>query len=87
MPIYTQTPLEFDNCTISYIDSGIVVNTGTDSCTICVMSTADNGASYYDVRNYVSSAVFPNINGEVSVCVTKHNHVPKIVIAGPVINT
>lgn len=86
MPIYTYTPVEFDNCAISYIDSGIVVNTGTDSCTICVMSTADNGASYYDVRNYVSSAVFPNINGEVSVCVTKHNHVPKIVIAGPVIN-
>ena len=86
MPIYTQTPIEFDSCIVSYIDSGIVVNTGTDSCTICVKSTADNGASYYDVRNYVSSAVFPNINGEVSVCVTKHNHVPKIVIAGPVIN-
>ena len=86
MPIYTQTPTEFDSCIVSYIDSGIVVNTGTDSCTICVKSTADNGASYYDVRNYVSSAVFPNINGEVSVCVTKHNHVPKIVIAGPVIN-
>ena len=86
MPVYTQTPIEFDSCAISYVDSGIVVNAGTDSCTICVMSTADNGASYYDVRNYVGSAVFPNINEEVSVCVTKHNHVPKIVIAGPVIN-
>lgn len=86
MPIYTHPPLVFDSCTISYIDSEIVVNAGTDSCTICVMSTADNGASYYDVRNYVSSAVFPNINGEVSVCITKHNHVPKIVIVGPVIN-
>lgn len=86
MPIYTQTPIEFDSCIISYIDSGIVVSTGTDSCTICVMSAADNGASYYDVRNYVSSAVFPNIEGEVSVCITKHNYVPKIVIAGPVIN-
>ena len=86
MPIYTYAPVEFDNCAISFIDSGIVVSTGTDSCTICVMSTADNGATYYDVRNYVSSAVFPNIEGEVSVCITKHNHVPKIVIAGPVIN-
>ena len=86
MPVYTQAPIEFDSCAVSYIDSCIIVNAGTDSCTICVMSTADNGATYYDVRNYVSSAVFPNINGEVSVCVTKHNHVPKIVIAGPVIN-
>ena len=86
MPIYTYTPVEFDNCAISFIDSGIAVNTGTDSCTICVMSTADNGATYYDVRNYVSSAVFPNIDREVSVCITKHNYVPKIVIAGPVIN-
>ena len=50
------------------------------------MSTADNGASYYDVRNYVSSAVFPNIDVEVSICITKHNYVPKVVIAGPVIN-
>lgn len=86
MPVYTQTPIEFDNCTISYMDSGIAVNTGTDSCTICVMSTADNGASYYDVRNYVGSAVFQDINQEVSVCITKHNHVPELFIVGSVIN-
>lgn len=86
MPVYTQTPIEFDNCIISYMDSCIAVNTGTDSCTICVISTADNGASYYDIRNYVGSAVFPNIDGEVSVCITKHNHVPKIFIVGSVVN-
>lgn len=86
MPVYTQTPIEFNNCTISYMDSYIAVNTGTDSCTICVMSTEDNGASYYDVRNYVSSAVFPNIDEEVSVCITKHNYVPEIFIVGSVIN-
>lgn len=86
MPVYTQTPIELDSCTISVMDSEITVNTGTDSCTICVMSTADNGASYYDVRNYVGSAVFQDIYQEVSVCITKHNHVPKIAIVGPVIN-
>lgn len=86
MPIYTQAPTEFNNCTISYSESAIAVNTGTDSCTICVMSTEDNGASYYDVRDYVGSALFQNINQEVTVCITKHNYVPKIAIVGPVVN-
>lgn len=86
MPVYTHTPIEFDGCVISFIESGIAVNTGTDSCTICVMSTEDNGFSYYDVRNYVSSAVFHDINQDVTVCITKHNYVPKIVEVRPVIN-
>lgn len=86
MPIYTQTPIEFDSCAMSFIDSSITIYPGTDSCTICVMSTEDDGASYYDVRNYVDTAVFPNINQEVTVCITKRNYVPKIVKVGPVIN-
>ena len=86
MPIYTQTPIEFDSCAMSFIDSSITINPGTDSCTICVMSTGDDGASYYDVRNYVDTAVFPNINQEVTVCITKHNYVPKIVKVGPTID-
>ena len=86
MPIYTQTPIEFDSCAISFIASGIAVNTGTDSCSICVMSTEDNGASYYDVRNYISSAIFQGINQDVTVCITKHNYVPKILNIRPVIN-
>ena len=86
MPIYTQTPIEFASCAISFIESGIAVSTGTDSCTICVMSTEDNGASYYDVRNYVSSAIFQGINQDVTVCITKHNYVPKIMEVRPVIN-
>ena len=86
MPVYTQTPVEFDSCAISFIESGIAVNTGTDSCTICVMSTEDNGASYYNVRNYVSSAIFQGINQDVTVCITKHNYVPKIMEVRPVIN-
>ena len=86
MPVYTQTPVEFDSCAISFIESGIAVNTGTDNCTICVMSTEDNGASYYDVRNYVGSALFYGIDQDITVCITKHNYVPKIVNIRPVIN-
>jgi len=86
MPVYTQTPVEFDSCAISFIESGIAVNTGTDNCTICVMSTEDNGASYYDVRNYVGSALFYGIDQDITVCITKHNYVPKIMEVRPVIN-
>lgn len=76
MPIYTSNPLMFSKATVKTEGNGITVNSAVDGCNICVMSTADEGASYYSVQKNVREATFANINGEVSVCITKQNYVP-----------
>lgn len=76
MPIYTAKPLQFSDVTITTENNGIKVNTAVDGCNICVMSTADNGTSYYNVQKNVKEANFSNIGGNVSVCITKQNYIP-----------
>lgn len=78
MPIYTTTPIPFDNISITNRINSIIVNTGVAGCTICMMSTDDMGATYYEVRKNVQSAVFDGVNTNVSICVTKPNYIPYI---------
>lgn len=78
MPIYTTTPIEFEDCLITYGDNCLTVDTGVDSCTVCVMSSDDNGVSYYQVQNNIQTATFTSIPSDVSICVTKQNYIPKV---------
>lgn len=82
MPIYTSTPTYFTNVAITDDGNNITVNTGLPGCRICVMSIDDMGATYYEVRENVQSAVFNNVNTRVSICVTKQNYIPYISNSG-----
>lgn len=75
-PIFTTTPSKFTNTQISFGQKKIDVDTRKDSCTICIMSTNDDGESYYEVRNNVRKATFKDITKDVSVCITKQNYIP-----------
>lgn len=79
MPIYIDEPKRFENVTFSFQNNSLLVNTGLDSCRICVTSAADNGASYYQVWNQVSSTSFPIPSDSCVICVTKTGYSPYIV--------
>lgn len=78
MPIYTSTPISFNHVSVSNDANNVIVNAGVSGCTICLMSTDDMGTTYYEVRENVQSAVFNNVNTNVSICITKHNYIPYI---------
>jgi len=78
MKIFVSTPLELPAATISRTDEGITVNTDLAGCTICIMSNADDGESYYKVKKNVSGGTFDAFNGDISVCITKQGYIPKI---------
>ena len=77
MPIYTATPQNFSNVQISVGSNGnVTVSTGgVDSCTIALTSL-DNGQSYFDVAENVSSYTFPDVYARCYVTITKHNYCP-----------
>lgn len=79
MPIYTEKPKSFEDCTILVSKNNIKVDTGVDSCTICVMSKSDIGASYYSVARNVNSAKFDINTDSLTLCITKQNYAPKII--------
>jgi len=78
MPIYTSVPVEFSDVSIICHGNSISVDAGVYDTRICVMSAHDMGASYYDVRENVEEAFFDGINTDVTICITKHNHIPYI---------
>jgi hypothetical protein len=79
MPIYTSIPSSFNNVSISVSQNKqVTVSTGgITGCTIALVST-DNGASYFDVANNVSSYTFTGVNVDCKVTITKHNYMPYI---------
>lgn len=78
MPIYTTTPMSFTDAAVLLKDGTLTVTTGTDSCRVCVMSADDNGNTYYKVVNNINSVSLPDINANVTVCITKQNYVPLV---------
>lgn len=80
MPIFTTIPKEFSGIRYSKSADGTNLSVGTqvDSCRICVMSSADNGKSYYAVKNNVKSATFHGVKMDVTVCFTKQNYKPLV---------
>lgn len=78
MPIYIAQPEIFNDVEFAVHDnSAISISTGVPDCRICVMSTDDNGDSYY--RNYEDSqsVLLSDLPNRCSVCITKHGYIPK----------
>ena len=77
MPIYTSIPSSFTSVQISVNGNGdVTVSTGgIDSCTIALTSI-DNGESYFDVVENVSSYTFSEVYSRFYVTITKHNKIP-----------
>ena len=78
MPIFTSTPQKFNLVNVSRrIGNGnILIGTGVDSCTICVMSIDDAGVTYYQVQENVNYAEFTNPKCNVKYCITKQGYIP-----------
>jgi len=77
MPIFTEHPSKFEDATISGLRSSVTIDTGVDGCRICVMSSNDDGASYYKVMENVKNATFNDLPERCNVCITKQNYIPK----------
>jgi hypothetical protein len=75
--IWTATPSKFTSASVSESGSNVTVSTGgVSNSTICVMSALDNGSSYYQVRENVSSFTFTNVPKPYLVTITRHNYIP-----------
>jgi hypothetical protein len=77
--MWTAVPTKFSNATVVRNGSSVTVNTGNISnCKICVISANDNGNSYFEVYDNVSSYTFSNVPVPYHVTITKHNYIPHI---------
>ena len=77
LEIWTSVPSTFNNVQIVENGGSVTVNTGgVDSCKICIMSIHDTGATFYEVREYASTATFTNVLTPYVVTITKHNYIP-----------
>lgn len=75
--IWTATPSKFTSAFVSESGSNVTVSTGgVSGSTICVMSALDNGSSYYQIRENVSSSTFTSVPKPYLVTITKHNYIP-----------
>ena len=78
MPVFINQPLLFNNANAFLQNGTVVVNTGVDSCRVCVMSLEDKGATYYNVVDNVKTVTFNDIPVTSTICITKQGYVPKI---------
>jgi len=81
MEVWTDTPSQFTDITISDNGSSITVNAGVSGATICV-SSGDNGASYYLVADNVSQYTFTTTVRPLYITITKHNYIPYTAVTG-----
>lgn len=77
--IWTATPSKYTSASVSESGSTVTVNTGgVINSTICVMSALDNGSSYYQVHENVSSSTFISVPKPYLVTITKHDYIPYV---------
>ncbi len=75
MRIWTATPSEFNNVSVTDNGTSITVNTGISGCDICVCSV-DGGATYYMVAHNTSYHTFTTAERPVYITITKPNYIP-----------
>ena len=76
MQVWTDVPSEFTNVSSFLSGTTVTVNTGgISNCKIAVTSL-DNGESYFEVADSVSSHTFTNVNVPCHVTISKHNYIP-----------
>ena len=76
--IWTAIPNSFNNVSILENGNSLLVNAGINDATICVMSALDNGESFYQKIDNISSFNFQNIPKPYNITITKHNYLPYI---------
>ena len=82
MQIYTDTPQNFAEPLIYSRGDSIFVLTEDGDCNITFYDKVTEEVKSYK-GNY---AAYANPSDSLVICLNRHNYVPKIVIAGPVIN-
>lgn len=76
LEIWTDTPTQFTNVSITETGTSVTVNTGgVTDCNIIVCSM-DYGETYFETAENVSSHTFTGVSKPYYVTVTKHNYVP-----------
>lgn len=77
LEIWTDTPNQLTNISISDNGTNVTVSTGVVSnCDIIVCSTLDDGDSYYEIAEGVSSHTFNSVVRPYYVTVKRHNYIP-----------
>lgn len=76
MSIYLEKPKYLNMAQISCANDSLIIQTGVDSCKICIMSLHDFGESHYHVEENASTYSCPNLGTDLSICVTKPGYIP-----------
>jgi len=75
MEIYTATPSNFTNAIVSIKGTSVMVNANVPGSKI-VLSSIDDGQSYFEVVKNVFSYTFTNVSFPINVTISKHNYIP-----------
>ena len=76
MPIYISKPKQLSDVSITFLNDTLSVYCGTDSCNICVMSTADKGETIYYTLENISAGTFNIGDIMCDICITHHDYMP-----------
>ena len=81
MPIFTTTPLSFNNVVVTNTNGVISANTNLSGCRICITKKNDNSLFLLaeDTNAYTSPTL---TTGLYNVCITKPGYIPYIVRVG-----
>ena len=77
LPIYTAGPFSLGDVTISKNSDTLSISVPVDSCTI-TLSNIEQGGSFMQTFDNVSSATFVDIPSYCTIVITKHNYIPYI---------
>lgn len=83
MPVFTETPLSFSQCSITHSDSCSIITVGEDSCKVCIMSIDDDGQSFFDVYENTNNICVAPSTHTLQVCITKQNYIPMLFLYNP----
>ena len=77
MPIYTTTPLTFQNVTVTNSGNNVTVSTGgVSGCTITIVNADNAPSTYYGCAKDVSSYTFTDVVSPFCVTVSKPGYKP-----------
>jgi hypothetical protein len=79
--VWTGVPVNLASATVTDNGSSVTVNAGVGGSSICV-SSGNNGASYWNRIDDVSSYTFNTSVRPLYITVTKHNYSPYIAVTG-----
>ena len=82
MPVFIQTPLYFNDVTVSFLDGRLNVSTGINGCKICISSAADAGESLYKIFNNTNGVSINDVIEDCYLCITKQGYIPYIARVG-----